>query len=237
MMLQAALNGDRFRDDHPAVPITAAELARDAAACVAAGAREFHIHPRGSDGRESLDVAIIDAVVLEVRAAAHGAQIGVSTGAWIEPDLETRLQAIAMWTAPDYASVNLSEPGFDLVMRVLLENGIGIEAGVASVEDAERLAASGLADRVMRVLVEPVDPDPVAAPLLFESIHAVLDRHAITAPRLQHADGAATWPVLEDAILSGYDTRIGFEDTLFLPDGERAESNAALVAAAARLPR
>jgi uncharacterized protein (DUF849 family) len=32
-----------------------------------------------------------------------------------------------------------------------------------------------------------------------------------------------------------YDTRTGFEDTLTLPDGSRAESNAALVAAAVRI--
>jgi uncharacterized protein (DUF849 family) len=33
----------------------------------------------------------------------------------------------------------------------------------------------------------------------------------------------------------GYDARIGFEDTVALPDGALAESNAALVAAARRL--
>jgi len=233
-MLQAALNGARTRDDHPAVPLTARELARDAAACVAAGAGAFHVHPRDADGRETLDVAIVDPVVLAVREAAGGAQVGVSTAAWIVGDLEARLEAIALWTAPDYASVNVSEDGFGEVMRVLLENGIGVEAGVWSVDDADRLAACGLADRITRVLVEPLHPDLMAAPLLYEAIHARLDRHEIAAPRLQHGDGEATWPILEDAIATGYDTRIGLEDTLLLPDGERAPDNAALVAAAAR---
>jgi uncharacterized protein (DUF849 family) len=235
VILQAALNGDRTRDDHPAVPVTAAELARDAAACLAVGAREFHIHPRDADGRESLDVAIVDPVVAAVREAAAGAKVGVSTAAWIVGDLEERLEAIALWTQPDYASVNVSEDGFAEVMRVLRENGIGVEAGVWSVEDAGRLAACGLADRLTRVLVEPWNPDPIAAPLLFDAIHTALDRNGITAPRLQHSDGDATWPVLEDAIVSGYDTRIGLEDTLHLPDGEPARDNAALVVAAARL--
>ena len=235
MILQAALNGDRTRADHPAVPLSAAELARDAAACVAAGASAFHIHPRDGEGRETLDVAVVDAVVVAVRAAAGGAPVGVSTAAWIEPDLEARLEAIALWRAPDYASVNLAEEGFVETMRVLLENGIGIEAGVWSVEGADRLAASGLADRVTRVLIEPPDVDPMAAPLLYEAIHARLDTHGITAPRLQHGDGEATWPILDDALATGYDSRIGFEDTFLLPDGERAPDNAALVAAAARL--
>jgi uncharacterized protein (DUF849 family) len=34
------------------------------------------------------------------------------------------------------------------------------------------------------------------------------------------------------AVRRGLDTRIGFEDTLSLPDGSRAESNAQLVAMA-----
>ena len=40
MILEAALNGPRTKDDHPAVPITAAELRDDATACERAGDRE-----------------------------------------------------------------------------------------------------------------------------------------------------------------------------------------------------
>jgi len=39
--------------------------------------------------------------------------------------------------------VNLSEPGAPEVMKALIQAGVGIEAGVWTVEDAERLAASG----------------------------------------------------------------------------------------------
>jgi uncharacterized protein (DUF849 family) len=49
---------------------------------------------------------------------------------------------------------------------------------------------------------------------------------------LQHGEGATTWPVLEDALRRGLDTRIGLEDTLHLPDGALAEGNPALVRAA-----
>ena len=37
-LLQAALNGDREKADHPATPVSVEELERDASACVAAGA-------------------------------------------------------------------------------------------------------------------------------------------------------------------------------------------------------
>src|SRR3954451_1473344 len=156
MLLQAALNGPFRKDDHPAMPITAAELARDAKACVDAGAGAIHMHPRDADGRESLDATVIDATVREVRAAC-GVPVGVSTGAWIEPDHTLKLAQIGAWREPDYASVNVSEEHFEDVVRALQANGIGVEAGVWSVEDAQRLAAANLGDALTRILVEPVD--------------------------------------------------------------------------------
>ena len=60
-------------------------------------------------------------------------------------------------------------------MRTLLDAGVGIEAGVWSVEDAERLAASGLGDRVTRILVEPVDVSAGDAVAVVDEIHAALD--------------------------------------------------------------
>jgi uncharacterized protein (DUF849 family) len=108
VLLQAALNGPFAKDAHPAMPVSAQELARDAAACVAAGAGAIHLHPRGADGAERLDAEVVDAVVAAVRAAC-GMPVGVSTGAWVEPDLGRRLELVARWSAPDYTSVNLSE--------------------------------------------------------------------------------------------------------------------------------
>jgi uncharacterized protein (DUF849 family) len=233
-LLQAALNGDRTKAAHPALPLTAEKLARDAAACVAAGADAFHVHPRGADGRERLDAHVVDAVVARVRDAC-GAPVGVSTGAWIEPDLDRRLELVRAWRAPDYASVNLSEPGAAAVMEALLEAGIGIEAGVWTVADAERLAASGFGGHVTRILVEPVEAPAAGALALVDEIHRALDDLGLAAPRLQHGDGEATWVLLEDAIRRGIDTRIGLEDTLSGPDGAPAAGNEALVRAARSL--
>ncbi len=234
MLLQAALNGPFTKAEHPAMPVSAEELARDAAECVAAGARAVHLHPRDAGGRERLDAATVEAVVSTVRAAC-GVPVGVSTGAWIEPDLEQRLALVRAWRAPDYSSVNLSEPEAPRVMEALLDAGVGIEAGVWSVEDAERLAASGLGARVTRVLIEPVAVGAAEALALVAAIHAALDRHALTAPRLQHGDGEATWVLIADAVARGIDTRVGLEDTLYDPGGERTKGNVALVRAARAL--
>lgn len=240
MLLQAALNGPLTKDDHPAMPVSADELARDATACKAAGAGAVHLHPRDQRGRERLDARVVNDVVTRVRHTC-GLRVGVSTGAWIEPDLDRRLELIAKWRTPDYASVNLSEAGAEEVMAVLAKAGIGVEAGVATVADAELLASlegSDPFDAVLRVLVEPADA-PAGQPLaIVAEIHDALDRGAAAGiPRLQHGDGEAVWPLIADALARGLDVRVGLEDTRHGPDGAQTEGNEALVRAVTDLSR
>lgn len=149
MMPQAAVNGDRSKADHPAVPVTVDELVRDARQCLAAGAREFHIHVRDDGGAATLEPGYVNRAASAVRAA--GAQAaGVTTVADIEPDLQRRLSLISGWTQPAYSSVNLSEEGAVQVMQALLSAGIGIEAGVWTPEDAEALVAWILIEDAVR---------------------------------------------------------------------------------------
>jgi uncharacterized protein (DUF849 family) len=233
-LLQAALNGDRGKADHPATPVSVEELGRDASACVAAGARAIHVHPRDREGRQTLEAGAVDGAVARVRRAC-GVPVGVTTSAGIEPDPERRLRLVGTWREPDYTSVNLSEPGAMELMEVLVGMGVGVEAGVWTVEDAGRLAASGLGGRVTRILVEPVEASAEGAVGLVEDIHRALDELGVAVPRLQHGDGEATWVLLSDAVRRGLDTRVGLEDTLVGPDGERASGNEALVRAACEL--
>ncbi len=177
---------------------------------------------------------IVDGVVKEVKSAC-GAPVGITTGAWIEPDVERRCKLIRRWRVPDYATVNLSEDGSTDVMRALLSTGIGIEAGVWTAQDVNRLDASGLGDRLLRVCVEPVDLPPVGAVQFVNRIHVKLDRLGLPAPRLQHGDGAATWILLENAVNRGIDTRIGLEDTFRGPDGRVTSGNEELVRVASKM--
>lgn len=234
MLLKACLNGARDASEHPALPVSAAELAADSAECAAAGAGAVHIHPRDAEGRESLDASVVDPVTRLVQHVSR-VPVGVATGAWVEPDPERRTALVGAWHAPDFASVNLSEAGAPEVMRALIGAGIGVEAGVWSVEDAERLAAIGLASQLTRVLVEIVHGSGQAAAAAALEVDVALDRLGITASRLHHGEGTATWPVLRQALALGRDTRIGFEDTLALEDGLIARSNGELVATAAAL--
>lgn len=72
------------------------------------------------------------AVLAAVRQACPGVPVGVTTGAWIEPDPSRRLELVRSWTVlPDFASVNFSENGAVRLCEELLRRGIGIEPGLA----------------------------------------------------------------------------------------------------------
>ena len=233
MLVKACLNGSRHRNDHDAVPISPTELAVDARLAVAAGAAALHVHPRRENGLETLDPGACAAAIREIRAVCPGVPVGLSTGFWIEGDAARRLSCVATWTVlPDFVSVNFSEPGTVELCEMLISRQIGVEAGVWTVADAEAFAESGLSGRCLRILFEPREEKPEEALATADAIASVLDWHGVRLPRLLHGEGAATWPVLDASLLRGYDIRIGFEDTLHLPDGRLAQHNGELVAAA-----
>ncbi|MEV6690769.1 3-keto-5-aminohexanoate cleavage protein [Micromonospora sp. NPDC051196] len=231
-MLQGCLNGDRARDCHSGLPLTPTALAADAARCAGLGVGAVHVHPRDADGVESLRPADIADAVVAIREAAPGLPVGVSTGAWIEPNPLARVAAVRAWTVlPDFASVNAHEPGAEAVARALHERGVMVEAGLWTVPAVEAYRRWRVP--VGRVLVECMAP---AAESALAEAAAMLDALAPSGPPvLLHAEGAGVWVVLVKAVRQGLDTRIGLEDTLHLPDGSLALDNAALVAAAVAL--
>lgn len=205
-------------------------MAQSAAEAVAAGGSDIHVHPRTPCGQDTLSPKAVAATLEAIRARV-GVPIGVTTGAWAEPDPAARVEYVRSWTVlPDHASVNWHEPGAEEVAAALLDRGIGVEAGIWSGTDgAARFAASPLGPRVLRVLAEVTDTSPETAE---ESARALLTDlgTAYGHPLLLHGEEGGAWPVLRLAGRLGLAIRIGLEDTLVLPDGERALSNGQLVA-------
>ncbi|QGV81441.1 3-keto-5-aminohexanoate cleavage protein [Streptomyces ficellus] len=236
-MIQVCLNGARGTGDCAAVPVSPGAMAESAARAVAAGAAEVHVHPKSPCGDDTLSPRVVAAVLGAIREAVD-VPVGVTTGAWAEPDPRRRVERVRSWTAlPDHASVNWHEPGAEEVAAALLERGVGVEAGVWSGTDgARRFLASPLAPRVSRVLAEVTDRDPVTAPVTARALLAEL-AGAPGVPVLLHGEDGGAWPVLRLAVRLGLDTRVGLEDTLVLPDGRPAGSNAELVAAAVEVVR
>jgi uncharacterized protein (DUF849 family) len=238
VLVQAALNGGTTRERHPAVPLTPAQLADEARAAQRAGAGTFHLHPRDPAGAQTLEPENVLAAVAAVRAATS-LPVGVTTGIWtVHGDVRRRLDLVAGWTGqdrPDYASVNLNEPGTNELADLLTSLGIEIEAGVWEPADARRLGASTFRDKIAWVLMEPTDRTPADAVATAAATAAELASLGITARQVRHGYDLATWDVLRAAVADGQDIRVGLEDTTVLPDGATATGNAALVAAAARL--
>jgi uncharacterized protein (DUF849 family) len=160
----------------------------------------------------------------------------LTTSAAIEPDPVRRLELVAGWTElPELVTANQGEERIVELCEHLLGRGIGIEAGLLERADAEAFVRSGLVERCVRVLVEPLDADPQDAVVHAAAIEDVLLVAGIELEQVHHGEGIACWAVNKRGLARGHAIRTGLEDTLVLPDGTLAPDNAGLVRAAASL--
>jgi uncharacterized protein (DUF849 family) len=235
-MLQVALNGHRSPDEHPAIPRTPEELARDARASVDAGAEVVHVHAY-RDGQETFDNTQCAEMVRAIRAACPGVAISQTTALYIAgDDPERRFALVAGWTElPELVTANQGEEGIVELCEHLLGRGVGIEAGLLVVGDAEAFVESGIRDRCTRVLIEPLDVDPAVAVARAEAMEDVLAGAGVELEQVHHGEMIASWAVSERGARRGHGVRTGLEDVTVLPDGTPARDNAELVRYAKRL--
>jgi uncharacterized protein (DUF849 family) len=242
VLVKACLNGRRRPGEHPALPVSPAELGVASAAAVAAGAGALHVHPKDLVGADTLDAGVVAAVVEAVRTATPGTPVGVTTGAWASGSPAERLAVVRAWRVlPDFASVNWHEPGATELAAELLERGVGVEVGLWTPQAVESWSDWPRRGRCLRVLLEVVDDLPAeeavaAAGRLVEALRP-MPGVMPGVPVLLHGEGRSAWPVLAEAVRRGLDVRIGLEDVLLLPDGRPAADNAELVATARDLIR
>lgn len=244
--LMVAPNGARkTRADHPALPITPAELADTARACEAAGATALHLHVRDSEGRHTLDAGAYRAALDAVRAVS-GLRLQITTEAAGIFDVAAQIDCLRAGLAPE-ASVALRE----------------IERAPARLAEAYRVAEAA-GTRVQHILYAPEDLTRLIAhldagtiPATYDSVLFVLGRYSagqLSAPEDLDpfldtlGQTPLTWAVcafgpreqacLLHALYRGGNVRIGFENNHTAPDGAPFEDNAAavtsLVAAAAK---
>ncbi len=184
-----------------------------------------------------VNAAAMAEVLEAVRADTPDVMVGVSTGAWVLPNPQARVQAIREWTIlPDFASVNWHETGAEDVAAALLQRGVGVEAGVMARRSHDRLAritaprpmlagAVGAAGRTGRGRQHSHGRPPAGS----------VGARPWAARVLLHGQGSTCWPTLRHAARLGLPTRIGLEDTLTMPDGSGAPDNTTLVEAAAAI--
>lgn len=238
MLLQTCVNGARDVSQHPWLSVDPTVVADDAARAVGAGAQEIHVHPKSAAGNDSLAAEDVARWVRALRSACPGVPVGVTTGAWAEPDVERRLAAIAGWTelpdaeVPDYASVNWHESGADDVAALLLSRGVGVEAGIWDASGLEAWRRSPARGRCLRVLIELPDEAADVVRGHADGLIAHVAAEEPDLPILLHGEENSAWPAFDLAVEWGLDARVGLEDGLLLPDGRPASDNAALVRAA-----
>jgi uncharacterized protein (DUF849 family) len=235
LFLQAALNGDRI---HPAAPRTPTAIAEAARAAVDAGAHSVHVHAFDDAGQETLDADACARVLRAIRERCPGTPISLTTSATIVTNPEERFRIVEAWQQmPDLVTANQGEAGIVELCELLLSCGVGIEAGLLSIEDAQAFVHSGLASRCRRVLIEPLDLDPIAAVQHAAAMEETVISAGITLEQVHHGYGIACWAVNRRALTRGHGIRTGFEDVTQLPNGSPARDSADLVAAAVHMIR
>ncbi|MDS1270186.1 3-keto-5-aminohexanoate cleavage protein [Lipingzhangella sp. LS1_29] len=236
MRIVACLNGTLRPGAHPALPLSAGQLAADAHAAAAAGASEIHLHPRDARGEQALEPQALTPTLEQVRAAVPEVPVEITTSLAAEPDSWRRYDLVGRWgQLPDAATVSLHEPGSVEVVRLLVDRRIRVRAVLCTVDAARILTRTGV--DVDAVVLCPQEARLDEAQRTVQRMEQVLDRGKVTVPRMLHGTGDTAWPLLDQALEAGYDIRIGLEDTLVGPDGAQARDNAELVrAAVSRIP-
>lgn len=233
-MIAACLNGARHQRAHPHVPVTPRELAAAAESVVDAGAFMVHVHPRDESGRETLDARHVVGVVTAIRDRVSGVRISVSTRDGIVGSAREKVAHVAEWPepgegGPDSATVNWHEDGAIDVAEALHDNGSAVEAGIWTPAAASRFVATNWPWQVERVLVELVPGRTPGSTCEWAAERILAALGMSPSPVLVHGEEQWTWPALRWAQASGFDVRIGLEDTLVLPSGRETAGNAELV--------
>ena len=245
--IAVAPNGGRkTKADHPELPITAQDLARTAAECLEAGAAMIHVHVRGADGAHLLDAAAYRAASAAISAAIGDRLVVQVTSELIGRYKPAEQMAVVLETNPEAVSLALRElapeaaderPFADFLVR-LKRQRIWPQFILYTADEAARLMGMhkrGLipfdAIAVLYVLgrftlLRTAAPSDLLAFL------------APDAPRFAHwsvcAFGRREAACVTAGALLGGHVRVGFENNVALPGGERAATNAELVAVVVR---
>src|SRR5690349_6544206 len=111
-ILTAAICGaETTREQTPYLPITADELAEEAAKCAAAGASVIHLHVRREDGSPTQERALFDKAIDAIRARCD-VIVQTSTGGAVGMTADERAQPLECKPPPDMATLNAGSLNF-----------------------------------------------------------------------------------------------------------------------------
>ncbi|HLM44008.1 MAG TPA: 3-keto-5-aminohexanoate cleavage protein, partial [Myxococcaceae bacterium] len=114
MVITAAMVGaETTREQTPYLPISAEEIAEDAAKCREAGAAMVHLHVRTPDGKPSQDTELFRAAIRAIRKRTD-ILIQVSTGGAVGMNVDERCGPLTLTGAdrPDMATLTTGTVNF-----------------------------------------------------------------------------------------------------------------------------
>lgn len=245
--IAVAPNGGRkVKADHPAVPLTPAELAVTAAHCLEAGAAMIHAHVRNADGSHLLDAAAYRDAIAAIRSAVGDRLVIQITSEALGKYTPAQQRAVVQAVKPEAVSLALrelvpdagEEQAFADLLGWMKRERVTPQIILYDAQDAARLA-----EFRKRGLV-PFQKLPVLFVLgrytagQTSSPADLLPFVVPAAPTFEHwsvcAFGAQEAACVTAGALLGGHIRVGFENNELLPDGCRAKGNQDLVAAARR---
>ncbi len=247
VVVAVAPNGGRkTKADHPALPMSADELARAAADCLDRGASMMHLHVRDQDGGHVLDAAAYRAVIARICQKVGDRLVLQITSELIGRYSPAEQRTVILQTNPEAVSVALrefapdetAETDFGAFLSKLRKMRIWPQFILYSPDEARRFASMQ-----KRGLIPFEDPAVLYVlgrySLLRTAAPAdLLPFIAADMPRFSFwsvcAFGRREAGCAVAAALLGGHARVGFENNLLLPGGGQAASSADLVGVVVR---
>jgi 3-keto-5-aminohexanoate cleavage enzyme len=250
LVITAAIVGAEItREQTPHLPITAQEIAVEAARCREAGASVIHLHVRNDDGSPTQSADRFAAAIDAIRAKTD-CIVQTSTGGAVGMSIDERAQPLMC--KPEMATLNCGTINFGSDVFVNTRAQIRDLAArikkTGSVPELECYEV-GHVDEALKLLAE----DAIEAPLHFQFVMGVPGAIDAREEHLRYLVGLvtnvehATWgvaavgkhqkPLTEAAMRLGGHARVGLEDNVYLEKGVLAEGSAPLVKRAADYAR
>ena len=243
--LMVAPNGARpMKKDHAAVPITISEIVETAKACYEAGAGAIHFHIRDDNGQHVLNAELCKKALSELEKKVPNMHLQVTTEA-IGKYLPEEMRKLAYEVMPPGISIGIREmipsrdPSNDDIelYKSLTHAGTKIQHICYEPEDLDLLSnllsMSNISKKgVWCMFVIGHYSGKVSKP---EKISLFLDKlkeHNINADWAVCAFGKEEISCLKESIKLGGKIRVGFENSILMPDGLIAPNNETKVKAA-----
>ena len=244
VILAVAPNGGRrSKADHPALPLTASEVAHTAAECLEAGAAMIHTHVRAPDGGHILDAEAYRATIAAIRAAIGDRLVVQITSEALGLYGPAEQRAVVQAVRPEAVSLALrellpdasEEAAFAEFLSWLQREKVTPQIILYTPEEARHLASlrqRGLLpwDKVAVLYVlGRYTPGQASSP--GDLLPFLAPGEPAFGPWSVCAFGRQERACVTAAALLGGHLRVGFENNFFRPDGTMAQSNEESVAA------